>query len=63
MSDWRTAIRELESRLDLQHQVAPYAPYSYSGVEDGRPMLHLDDVSAIPFLIDIAGVAASSSNL
>lgn len=50
------AARELSRRFGLDELVAPYANRRWSASQAGRPVLHLDDFSAIPFLVDISGV-------
>jgi len=52
----REAAAVLAAELELDDAVAPYRDACWSGVPDDRPTLHLDDVSGIPFLVDIAGV-------
>lgn len=50
------AIYPLARRLDLSGRVHPYARHAWRPVASDAPTLHLDDVSEIPFLSDIAGV-------
>lgn len=50
------ALRQFADRLDLGARLAPYAAQRWSGRQPDRPVLHLEDVSAIPFLNDIDGV-------
>lgn len=50
------AIRQFADRLRLDERLAPYQPHRWSGEAPPYPTLHLEDVSAIPFLRDIAGV-------
>ena len=50
------ALREFADRLDLAERLTPYASNRWSPGDAGRPILHLEDVSAIPFLNDIDGV-------
>ena len=50
------ALRRFVERLDLDSRLTPYAHHRWSGRELDRPVLHLEDVSAIPFLNDIDGV-------
>ena len=54
----RAALDDLAGALDLQSQLDPVATRRWRRAldGDGRPTLQLDDVSAIPFLVDIAGV-------
>ena len=50
------ALRQFADRLDLSARLTPYADQRWSDRQPGRPVLHLEDVSAIPFLNDIDGV-------
>lgn len=53
------AAAVLAAELHLHAAVESYAELAYTGGEAtarALPTLHLDDVSAIPFLVDIAGV-------
>ena len=50
------AIRDFAQRLDLDARVEPFRVCRWDGVVPKTPVLHLEDVSAIPFLVDIAGV-------
>ncbi|MCO4745701.1 MAG: hypothetical protein KC912_12990 [Proteobacteria bacterium] len=51
------AVAPIARRLGLADELARYAPYRYT--EDlGRPSLHLDDLSGIPFLDGVAGIEA-----
>ncbi|QDG50385.1 hypothetical protein FIV42_06445 [Persicimonas caeni] len=52
----RKVARELYDEFDLDAALAPYSPYRHDGVRDERPVLHLEDVSGIPFVADIPGV-------
>ena len=52
----RAAVSSMESRLDLKTQLEAYAPNQFHGRESGRPILHIEDVSGIPFVCDIPGV-------
>jgi len=50
-------VRPLAQRLDLANRLAPYAPHRWTdNGKSGLPTLYLDDVSAIPFLINISSV-------
>ncbi len=49
------AVRPVVERLDLEARLERYAPHRWRG-GDGSPILHLDDVSGIPFVQDVAGV-------
>ena len=50
------AGRELGADIDIVGQLKPYEAYRWRPEDTPHPTLQLDDVSAIPFLIDIAGV-------
>lgn len=54
----RAGAHEFADEHGLEDALAPIAPHRWRGTaeEISRPTLHLDDVSAIPFLVDIAGV-------
>jgi len=52
----RLAGRELGAEIDLARQLRPYEAYRWRPDDTPHPTLQLDDVSAIPFLVDIAGV-------
>ncbi len=52
----RARARALMTELQLPEQLQPYRAHHFSGCEGPLPTLHLDDVSAIPFLSDIPGV-------
>ncbi len=56
LEDARRAGRELGVDLDIAAKVAPFAACRWQPGDTARPTLQLDDVSAIPFLVDIAGV-------
>ena len=49
-------LRNFAIRLDLERKLEPFADLYWDGDSGELPTLHLDDVSAIPFLVDIAGV-------
>ena len=49
------AIRQFAERLNLDARLEPYRAHRWTGSKR-YPVLHLEDVSAIPFLQDIAGV-------
>jgi hypothetical protein len=51
----QTALRGFAARLDLDASLAPFAPHRWRRPR-ACPVLHLDDVSGIPFLVDVAGV-------
>ena len=50
------AVRDFAGRLNLDAQVAPYRASCWTPAAAERRVLHLEDVSAIPFLTEIAGV-------
>lgn len=50
------AVRPLAERLDIEALVEEYRPQMWRGDLDGPPVLHLDDVSEIPFVQDVSGV-------
>ena len=50
------ALRHFAERLGLADQLRPYAPCVWQPSSAPCPTLHIEDVSAIPFLTDIAGV-------
>jgi hypothetical protein len=52
----RFAGRELGADIDLESQLRPFEAHRWGRGDPALPVLHLDDVSAIPFLADIAGV-------
>jgi len=52
----RLAGRELGADIDIAGQLKPYEAYRWRPDDKPHPTLLLDDVSAIPFLVDIAGV-------
>ena len=49
-------IREFAGRLNLHERLEPFRRFRWTNAAAHRPVLHLEDVSAIPFLSDIAGV-------
>ena len=49
-------VRSIGARLRLAERVRPYASLRWRPDEPPAPALHLEDVSAIPFLSGIAGV-------
>ncbi len=51
----RCAVAPLARKLDHE-SLAFYAPQTWRESDAGLPVLSLDDVSAIPFLVDIEGV-------
>jgi hypothetical protein len=52
----RLVGRELGAEIDIDAQLRPYEAHRWQPGEALHPWLHLDDVSGIPFLVDIAGV-------
>ena len=52
----RLAGRELGLDIDIASQVEPYEAHRWLRGDTPHPTLQLDDVSAIPFLAEIAGV-------
>ena len=51
-----SALGAWARRLDLDRRVEPFQDNRWHGNDQTRPVLHLEDVSAIPFLSGIAGV-------
>ena len=52
----RLAGRALAVDLDLPSKMQPYDPAAWRSGDSAHPTLQLDDVSGIPFLIDVSGV-------
>ena len=52
----RLAGRELGEDLDIVSALRPYTAHRWQRGDSPHPTLQLDDVSGIPFLVDIAGV-------
>lgn len=52
----RLAVQALAARLDLEHQLEVYGTRRWSADAQGAAVLHIDDFSGIPFLVDITGV-------
>ena len=52
----RAAAHELGVDIGLESKLRSYAPYRWRPDDRPHPTLQLDDVSGIPFLVDIAGV-------
>ena len=50
------SVQSIATRLRLSERLAPYEPWRWKPTDAAGPTLHLEDVSAIPFLVDIAGV-------
>jgi hypothetical protein len=56
MQQVRQAVRPMAERLQLAEQLKPYAPYRWGGDGESWPVLHLEDVSGIPFVSLVPGV-------
>jgi hypothetical protein len=52
----RLAGRELGADIDIAGQLRPFEAHRWQRGDTPHPTLQLDDVSGIPFLIDVAGV-------
>ncbi len=52
----RLAIQPMAARLDLENRLEAYSDWRWAGEPVGAPILHIDDFSGIPFLVDITGV-------
>ncbi len=52
----RLAGRQLGADIDVASQLQPYDAHRWHRGDTPHPTLQLDDISAIPFLADIAGV-------
>ena len=52
----KQAIEPLSERLRLQEQITPFFDRCWDGELKDSTVVHLDDFSAIPFLVDITGV-------
>ena len=52
----RLAGRQLGVDVDIHSQLRPFEAHRWREGDSPHPTLHLDDVSAIPFLADIAGI-------
>ena len=50
------AVRHFADRLSLDAQIGPFRDHCWTPAAAERPVLHLEDVSAIPFLTAIVGV-------
>jgi hypothetical protein len=46
----------MAARLDLDRQLEDFSDRRWTGEPIGAPVLHIDDFSGIPFLVDITGV-------
>jgi hypothetical protein len=51
-----SAVQPLAARLDLASRVAAYDALRWNGGPAAGAVLHIDDFSGIPFLVDISGV-------
>ncbi len=51
-----SAVQPLAERLDLASRVAAYDRLRWDGTPAAGAVLHIDDFSGIPFLVDISGV-------
>lgn len=49
------SVQVMAERLDLAARLTPYAPHRFED-RAGRPTLHLDDLSGIPFLDGVSGI-------
>lgn len=56
LSAARRSADALRDRLDLRERLRPYAPLAWTGRTRGAPTLHLEDISAIPFVRDVPGI-------
>ncbi len=52
----RAVGRAFGADIGIAAQLAPFEAHRWRPDDEHHPTLHLDDVSAIPFLVDIAGV-------
>jgi len=52
----REVATRFDAELGLRAASGPYQPQRHQGPRPGVPVLHLDDVSGVPFLQDIVGV-------
>ena len=50
------ALHAFADQLKLADRLEPFNAHLWSSATPDRPVLHLEDVSAIPFLSEIAGV-------
>lgn len=56
MNTTTSVAKALTQELGLEDGLAPYRDLYWDGSLASAPQLHLDDFSAIPFLVDISGV-------
>ncbi len=52
----RQAIEPISARLRIREQISPFFDRRWDGELKDATVIHLDDFSAIPFLVDITGV-------
>jgi hypothetical protein len=52
----RQRVTPLAERLEMAERLEPYTGQMWDGSPTPRPVLHFDDFSGIPFLVDITGV-------
>ncbi|MBA2662052.1 MAG: hypothetical protein H0U74_07125 [Bradymonadaceae bacterium] len=52
----RQAVRDLREELGIDAALQTYRPHLWSTLHKDFPVLHLEDVTGIPFLQDIAGI-------
>ena len=52
----RVAVEPFAGRINLAAQLEPFAQQRWNGSDRGKPVLHLDDFSGIPFLEGVSGV-------
>jgi len=52
----RRRVAPLAQRLDMAERLEPYTDQMWDGSVTPHPVLHFDDFSEIPFLVDITGV-------
>ena len=51
-----SAVEPLRERMDLDHRLLPFSEQRWDGSPVPFPVLHLDDLSAIPHLVGISGI-------
>lgn len=52
----RRSADPLRDRLQLPERLGPYDALAWRGLTAGKPVLHLEDISAIPFVMDVPGI-------
>lgn len=52
----RQSAASLSERLGLGERLRPFTAHAWRGRTAGKPTLHLEDISAIPFVMDVPGV-------